>query len=631
MSGIRRVFRTSSTFGAGALLLTLAACAGGGSSSAVSTPQNPPVVVTRAVHLNQVGFLPHSSKIAIVVTDAADPLSWTLRDGGGAAVAAGATVRFGVNAGSGEEVHHVDFSEVEATGEDFVIDVDGVQSEPFTIAADIYTQLKFDALNFFYQQRSADPIEMPYAGGDEWTRPAGHPSDTASCYGPVDMRGNDWGGCPYTLDATGGWYDAGDHGKYVVNSGITVWTLLNYFERSLTHAGAAATVADGAAAIPENANGQPDLLDEARYNIEFMLAMQVPAGTTLSLPRGDQYGNQDALVFSIVDASGMAHHKIHDEYWTGVPQAPHLDPAERYLSYPSTAATLDLAAVAAQCARLWAGIDQPFADRCLASAERAYDAAQRVPDVLAYNVVDGGGLYGDASLDDEFYWAATELYITTGDSRYADAMRASAHFLAAPRRVGYTATASLGNLSLLTAGDSLTAAERSTLVANLTAFADELLDLAAHEGYRIPFGGPYRWGSNSAFANNGLVLGLAFDASGDPRYRQGVVDAMDYLLGRNPNNKSYVSGHGEHPMMNPHHRFWAHQADPAYPGPPPGALSGGPNFSDPAQDSIAAEIRADCAPQTCYEDHVFAYSLNEVAINWNAPLFWIAAFLDEQD
>ncbi|MEJ2299437.1 MAG: glycoside hydrolase family 9 protein, partial [Woeseiaceae bacterium] len=437
-------------------------------------------------------------------------------------------------------------------------------------------------------------------------------------------------GCPYTLDTTGGWYDAGDHGKYVVNSGISVWTLLNYYERSLTHAAATTTVADGVVAIPENANGQPDLLDEARYNLEFMLAMQVPDGTELSLPRGDQYGNQDALVFDTVDASGMVHHKIHDEYWTGVPQAPHLDPAERYLSYPSTAATLDLAAVAAQCARLWDGIDPPFADRCLAAAQRAYAAAERVPDVLAYNVMDGGGLYGDSSLDDEFYWAATELFITTGDARYAEAMRASSHFLAAPRHVGYTATASLGNLSLQRAPQRLTAFERSTLTDNLLEHADELLALTTSEGYRIPFDGPYRWGSNSAFANTGLVLAHAFDAGGEERYRQGVVDAMDYLLGRNPNNKSYVSGHGENPMMNPHHRFWAHQADPAYPHPPPGALSGGPNFNDPAQDSIAAEIRADCAPQTCYRDHVFAYSLNEVAINWNAPLFWIAAFLDER-
>ena len=613
--------------------LGLAACAGsgnGGSGGSNPPPPPPPAGNTSAIHLNQTGFHPASGKFAVVVTDAAGPLAWTLRDGSGAAVATGATVRFGTNAGSGEVVHHADFSAHAAAGDGYVVEVDGVQSEPFSIRGDVYAELKFDALNFFYQQRSGVPIEMPYAGGTEWTRPAGHPADVATCYGPEDFRGNDWGGCPYMLDTTGGWYDAGDHGKYVVNSGISVWTLLNYYERSLSVPAAAATVADGAAAIPENANGQPDLLDEARYNLEFMLAMQVPDGTMLSLPLGNQSGNLGALAFTDVDASGMAHHKIHDEYWTGIPQAPHLDPAQRYLSYPSTAATLNLAATAAQCARLWDGVDQPFADRCLAAAERAWDAAGRVADALAYDVIDGGGgAYGDTSLGDEFYWAAAELFITTGDAGYANAMRGSAFFLAAPANIGWPSTAALGNLSLAVAGGGLSAGERTTLRDNLLTLADGYLATVGAQGYRIPYGGSYHWGSNSNFANIGIVLALAFDATGDERYRQGVVDAMDYLLGRNPVNKSYVSGYGENPLANPHHRFWARSADPNFPGPPPGALAGGSNF-DPPADSVAQAIYADCAPQTCYRDDIAAYSLNEVAINWNAPLFWIAAFLDER-
>lgn len=611
----------------------LTGCSGSGGSSGSPPPPPPPpppVSDTEAVHLNQTGFHPAGGKTAIVVTDASNALEWALLDDGGAEVASGTTTPFGQNTGSGELVHHVDFSAFNAEGDDFVIEVDGARSQPFAVRTDVYAQLKFDVLNFFYQQRSADPIEMPYAGGTEWTRPAGHPSDMATCYGPVDFRGNDWGGCPYTLDTTGGWYDAGDHGKYVVNSGISVWTLLNHYERSLSQPAAAATVADGAASIPENANGQPDLLDEARYNLEFMLAMQVPDGTTLSLPLGNQYGNANALVFTSVDASGMGHHKIHDEFWTGIPQAPHLDPAQRYLSYPSTAATLNLAATAAQCARLWAGIDQAFADRCLTAGERAYAAAQRVDDALAYDVTDGGGGgYGDSSLGDEFYWAAAELFIATGDSVYADDMRASSYFLDAPRDIAWPSTHGLGNLSLVVSSNSLTAGERSTLTSNLTALADEYLALKANEGYAIPFAGPYNWGSNSSFANNGIVLALAFDLTGQERYRQGVVDAMDYLLGRNPVDKSYVSGYGENPLMNPHHRFWAHSADPSFPGPPPGALAGGSNFATPA-DSVAQAIYADCAPQTCYRDDIEAFSLNEVAINWNAPLFWIAAFLDER-
>ena len=104
---------------------------------------------------------------------------------------------------------------------------------------------------------------------------------------------------------------------------------------------------------------------------------------------------------------------------------------------------------------------------------------------------------------------------------------------------------------------------------------------------------------------------------------------MNYVLGRNPLDKSYVSGYGERPLQNPHHRFWAHQANATFPSPPPGVLSGGPNsgLQDPY---VQAAGLAGCAPQKCYVDNIEAWSANEEAINWNAPLAWVAAFLDEK-
>ena len=137
------------------------------------------------------------------------------------------------------------------------------------------------------------------------------------------------------------------------------------------------------------------------------------------------------------------------------------------------------------------------------------------------------------------------------------------------------------------------------------------------------------WGSNAALANRAIVLALAYDYARDAAYLEHVVNVMDYLLGRNPLDRSYISGYGERPMQHPHHRFWAHSLDPALPPPPPGVLAGGANNQRPAED-VARRIHAQCQPQTCYVDEIGAFSLNEVAINWNAPLFWIAAFLDEQ-
>jgi endoglucanase len=140
--------------------------------------------------------------------------------------------------------------------------------------------------------------------------------------------------------------------------------------------------------------------------------------------------------------------------------------------------------------------------------------------------------------------------------------------------------------------------------------------------------GRYIWGSNSFVANNLIVLALAYDFSKQRQYLDGVAAGMDYLLGRNPLAQSYVTGYGERPLRNPHHRFWAHQANAKYPSAPAGVLSGGPNSSIDDPYSKAAGLKG-CAPQKCFVDHIEAYSVNEITINWNAPLGWLAAWLDE--
>ena len=124
-------------------------------------------------------------------------------------------------------------------------------------------------------------------------------------------------------------------------------------------------------------------------------------------------------------------------------------------------------------------------------------------------------------------------------------------------------------------------------------------------------------------------MGLAYDVTKDPKYVDAAEDSMSYLLGRNPLDQSYVTGYGARPLRNPHHRFWAHQANPAFPEPPPGILSGGPNSNLQDPYGVAARLRG-CAPMKCFVDHIEAYSANEEAINWNASLAWVAAFLDEQ-
>ncbi|XYH93912.1 glycoside hydrolase family 9 protein [Sorangium sp. So ce1128] len=585
------------------------ASGGAGGAGGEEPVETVPPSGSELIRVNQVGYLPIAAKVATVVAAADKPHAWELVDAAGTVVASGATHVVGDDATSGEHVHTIDFSDFATAGEGYKLRVGDVTSHPFDVGPNIYSQMKYDALAYFYHNRSGIEILAEYVGADH-ARAAGHLPDQAPCGEDI--------GCTYTLDVTGGWYDAGDHGKYVVNGGISAWTLLNQYERLVALGSTVGDFGDGKLKIPENMNGAPDLLDEARWEVEFMLKMQVPEGE---------------------DNAGMVHHKVHDLEWTGLPLPPAEDPQPRYLRPVSTAATLNLAATAAQAARIWRDIDAAFSAECLEAATRAWTAAKANPDVIPdEGAVEGGGAYGDGELSDEFYWAAAELFITTGEAAYQAEVAGSPY---TAELLGESGTFSamtwgqvdgLGAISLAVVEAQHSAAEREAARSKLVAIADKYLGVIGEEGYRVPFKADengYPWGSNSFVLNNMIVLALAHDFSGEQKYLDGVASGADYILGCNAMDKSYVSGYGENPLKNPHHRFWAAQLDDSFPSAPPGAVSGGPNTA--RQDPVAMEqIDAACAPQKCYIDDIGAWSVNEITINWNSPLAWVASWLDEK-
>lgn len=554
------------------------------------------------VRVNQYGYAVSGPKKASIVDPATDPLPWELRDAEGKEVASGRTSVFGDDPMSGDHVHIADFSRLHTTRTGLTLHVGDQVSEPFDVLKNPYDTLRRDSLAYFYHNRSGIEIEEQYVG-KEYARPAGH-------LGVAPNKGDTSvpclpGTCDYSLDVSGGWYDAGDQGKYVVNGALAAWQLMDTYERSLHERDTEGT-RDGLLAIPEQDNGTPDVLDEARWEMEFLLRMQVPAGEPLA---------------------GMAHHKIHDAAWTPHPTLPHKDPQPRHLYPPSTAATLNLAAASAQCARLFARWDRPFAARCRDAAETAFKAALAHPARYAPDGGVGGGAYDDTEVGDEFSWAAAELYATTGRRGYLSYVDTGL----TAEGFSWKDTGALADLTVLRLPHRFPAARVSAAQRRLLTVADGHLRDLRNQGYpnpSLPADGEYAWGSNSATTNSAMILAMAYDLRHRPAYRDAVLESMDYLLGRNALNQSFISGYGERAAHNQHHRHWAHQLDPTLPSPPPGSLAGGPDSK--LQDPVAQQNLPGCAPATCYIDDIGSYSTNEVAINWNSSLAWLAAFADSR-
>lgn len=576
-----------------------------------------------AIRVNQVGYLPTEKKRATWVLEGPDAearaktaVPFELVDGAGKVLHKGNTEPYGKDKTSGMFVQTLDFSAVTAPGKNLKLRIakdgaaDAFVSDPITIDAGALKTLARDALRFFYYSRSGIALKMPYVENAKWERVEGHPTDRQiQC--AADAK------CNYTLDAGGGWYDAGDYGKYVVNGGLSTWMLLNLWEvsqlQNLKLAGGKGSDIN----IPESGNATPDLLDEAKWEMQWMLKMQVPEGQPMA---------------------GMAHHKLHDENWSALGTLPVVsDKVKRTLRPVSTAATLNLAATAAQASRIFAKLDPKFSQTCLTAAKKAWDAASKNPALFITNADNkGGGAYDDSNVSDEQFWAATELYLTTGDKMYFETLSKSPHYLhprgessdkGIPQSWDWRTMDTLASVQIALDKKRFPAEAREATKKGIIEIAERYLALTKSDGFGQPYTGTlYIWGSNSFMLNNAIMMAYAHALTKDKRFLDGAVSAMDYLLGRNALGLSHVSGHGVRPLKNPHHRMWAHSADPKFPPPPPGAIAGGPNSN--LEDPYSKAALLGCIGQTCYVDHIDAYGSNEVAINWNAELTFITAYLN---
>jgi endoglucanase len=490
---------------------------------------------------------------------------------------------------SGDTVRWADFTPLSQPGT-FYLDVEGVgTSHPFRVADDTFADTFYTVMRSYYGQRCGTAVDLA-PSAPQYSHPACHTAD-ATFHSCSTGRSS-------ATPSRGGWHDAGDYGKYVVNSGITTGTLLLAYERYADRIGALRLD------IPESGDATPDVLDEIRWNLDWMLTMQ--------------------------DGDGGVYHKLTPVNFSGF-VLPHDDSSPRFVvgagspPYKSSCATSDFAAVMAIAARVYAPFDASFASTCRTAAERAWDFLSEHPNVAFSNrcgVVTGE--YGDGDCSDERLWAAAELFRTAGDDAYG------AYFLAnyaeydptvEPRSPQSWPT--VQNLAMWTyqGTPSGQTAARETIRADTLAAADAIVERSRMSAYRHSLEpDEYVWGSNGVVANYAVLLLVANDVAADERYVHAALDNLHYLFGRNTHGVSFVTQVGESPARNPHHRPSAADGVPA---PWPGLLVGGPNrYND---DGSGLDAIPATPPMRRWVDQTESYASNENAINWNAPLVYALA------
>jgi endoglucanase len=561
------------------------------SRKVVLQPARRGVMGSEQIRLNQLGFYPLAPKKAVVLTATAQ--TFTLEDGKHKVVFSGKLKPSDKPDLSGKIVFIADFTAFEQAG-DYLLNLPEANlSYPVHINTDVHAGVAAGSLKAFYLIRASTPIPEQYAG--KWQRAEGHPDTKVMIHPSAATKERSAGS---TISSPGGWYDAGDYNKYIVNSGISTATLLSLYEDFPDYM---KTVKLN---IPESNNQIPDVLDESLWNLRWMLTMQDPE-------------------------DGGVYHKLTNAKFDGMIM-PDQAVATRYVVQKSTAATLDFAAVMAQASRVFSKYEKQLPglqDSCLKAAEKAWVWAAANPAALYdqeamnknFSPAISTGTYGDNQVADEFIWAAAELYISTNDDKYLRSVSIKSAKFSIP---SWAQVATLGYYSLLRNKENLTPAGKAAIAGlskKMIAFADDLADQKSQSAYQTVMGRSARdfnWGSSSNAANQGIALLQAYHLNGDKKYIDAALGNLDYLLGRNGTGYSFVSGFGVKPIMHPHHRTSV--ADGVV-EPVPGLLSGGPNPG--GQDHVATPSKV---PDQAFVDNDQAYAVNEIAINWNAPFAYLA-------
>lgn len=487
---------------------------------------------------------------------------------------------------TGMAVRKGDFSSLNRNGNYFIRLNTNDTSYHFSINDRVFDNLYFKSLKSFYFQRCGSQLFYTHAG--QYQRNICHTGD-AFFHASTGQSGFKF--------SRGGWHDAGDFGKYIVNAGISIATLLMAYEYY------PAFFADDNLNIPESGNGIPDILDEAKYEIQWLLTMQ--------------------------DTDGAVYFKVTKEQFEPFVM-PSQDSGMRYIYQKSSTATGDFIAVLARFYRVYKNFDPAFANNCLTAAINAWNWLSN-----QISIVPPGGFhnppgtstgeYGDNTDSDERLWAAAELFEATGEQSYKDYYEFNYNTSGLfNSTMGWQNVRSLAHITYLFSNQqNANSTIKSELQTSLNSYCSGLLTKVNANGFGVSINpGEYYWGSNSQVLNNSVLFILSHTKNNNPEFLSAALKQMNYTLGANAHNISFVTACGKTYPMHPHHR--PSEADGIV-EPIPGLIVGGPNqyLNDPV---LQQHFNQNTPPALCYIDDVGSYASNEVAINWNAPLVFVSGY-----
>ena len=528
--------------------------------------------IVQSINLNQIGFLPDAEKIAVLNGDAISTKATVVDAASGSVVYEGDVESASFNDATGRDEARFDFSSFTTPGTYKIVSGE-FESFEFKIAEDVYDEA-FDAtLRMFYLQRCGVELTADLAG--DHAHPECH-TGAATIYGTEE-----------TIDVSGGWHDAGDYGRYVVSGAKGAADLMLAYSLY-------PNAFDDELGIPESGNGIPDVLDEVKFELNWLFKMQAP--------------------------DGGVYHKVTCANFPGFVM-PEAETEELIVTPVSTTATGDFAAVMAMASYIYADIDPDFATACYDAAVKAAEYLDAHPDFEGAVNPDGivTGEYPDTNDKDERCWAYAELFKASGDSKYDDAFCALIDGgVPCANDFGWQGVGAYAGYAYLSADK----AKGKFYDAVLTSFMSGVPGVeaaAAGDAYNSSLV-EYPWGSNMTIANNGMYL-ILYDVVKNTDEGDAVArEQLNYLLGTNGTSYCFLTGFGTQSPESPHHRPTEATGIVV-----PGMVAGGPNQN--LEDPYASTVLEGTAPALCYADNDQAYSLNEVTIYWNSPVVFLFAYV----